>query len=455
MVCFKNRAAKRHGLPMLIMLIALLVAALPLTVIGSTFSQPDSFLTTEQKMDFVLGKSLFEKLWVSSPSSTTASDGLGPLYNARSCLQCHPKNGRGRPTEANNPADVASSMLVRLGLPSQAPEPNYGSQFQTRAVQGVLAEGAIQLAYTPVTVTLDDGEVVTLRKPNITLTQLNYGALHPDTQLSARIAPAVIGLGLLEKIPDDHIIARADPEDTNNDGISGRINEVVDFKTGEKRLGRFGWKAGQPTLLQQNSIALFTDIGISSPMFTSGYGDCTPLQARCRQLPNGNSAHMDDAEASGQMVALITTYTQHLMVPKRRIPDVQKADIDQGEALFSQLGCQNCHTPNFSFTTDKAQRKTINVQPYTDLLLHDLGEGLADHRPEQGANGREWRTAPLWGIGLAGVINDHRFFLHDGRARTLQEAILWHGGEAEQSTRAYRQLSKAQRQQLIQFLESL
>ncbi len=452
MVCLKNRAAKRHGLPMFI---AVLVAALPLTVIGSTFSQPDSFLTTEQKMDFVLGKSLFEKLWVSSPSSTTASDGLGPLYNARSCLQCHPKNGRGRPTEANNPADVAASMLVRLGLPSQAPEPTYGSQFQTRAVQGVLAEGAIQVAYTPVTVTLDDGEVVTLRKPDITLTQLNYGALHPDTQLSARIPPAVIGLGLLEKIPDEQIMALADPEDTDNDGISGRINEVVDFKTGEKRLGRFGWKAGQPTLLQQNSIALFTDIGISSPMFTSGYGDCTPSQTYCRQLPNGNSAHMDNAEASTQMVALLTTYTQHLAVPERRTPIEQKADITQGEILFSRLGCQNCHTPSFSFTIDEPSLGTISIQPYTDLLLHDMGEGLADNRPEQSANGREWRTAPLWGIGLAGMINDHRFFLHDGRARSLQEAILWHGGEAESSARTYRQLSKAQRQQLIQFLESL
>ena len=369
----------------------------------------------EQRMAFHLGSSIFDKLWVSSPSSTTASDGLGPLYNARSCQRCHQQNGRGQPPEAgtNGQTGKALSFLVRLSIPPQSEaqrvalakgeqgvilEPVYGDQLQDFAVSGVLPEGQVVVTYQPVVVRFPDGEEVTLRKPEYQITGLNYGQLHPATLVSPRVAPAMIGMGLLEGIPQENLLAQADPEDRDGDGISGRVNTVWDTQDNKRSVGRFGWKAGAPTLTQQNSAAFAGDVGISTPLFPVGSGACTAAQHACLALPDGNSAHMDNVEASAEMVSMVDFYTAHLAVPARR--KVDDPAVQQGRQWFYQSGCQQCHTPRQE-TGDKAPAALKNqvFWPYTDLLLHDMGDGLADNRPEFSATGREWRTPPVWGIG--------------------------------------------------------
>ncbi|PID42802.1 MAG: thiol oxidoreductase [Gammaproteobacteria bacterium] len=435
------------------------------------FLQPRPDLTMEERLSFVIGKSLFEKLWVSSPSSTTASDGLGPLFNARACSSCHVRNGRGRPVRPDRPNQMATSMMIRLSIPAQTrqqkadlaagiigvvPEPTYGSQIQDVAIQGVMAEGQVAVSYTEMPVRFGEAtqNPVTLRVPEYTITQLNYGPLPDDIQMSPRIAPPMIGLGLLAAISEADILDREDPDDKDRDGISGRANRVWDRQRQKTGIGRFGWKASHPTLLQQNNAALFADIGISSPMFPAGAGECTARQRVCQSLPNGNSPHLDNAEASHEIVNLIEFYTRNIAVPARR--NRTSPEVLDGEASFKKIGCESCHTASYRMpdNTSAARPKQV-IWPYTDLLLHDMGEGLADHRPEFQASGREWRTPPLWGIGLTQVVSRHTRFLHDGRARNLQEAILWHGGEAQASKTGYMELPKEKRNNLITFLESL
>jgi CxxC motif-containing protein (DUF1111 family) len=462
-------------------------AAAPLTTKQSTqssepavskhiFSLPQANLTQEERFSFILGKSLFEKIWVSSPSSTTASDGLGPLYNARSCQSCHIRNGRGQPTSPQKPGQMAASMMMRLSIPAQTeqhkanlaagligvvPEPTYGTQLQNFSVQGLLGEGKAAIRYNEIPITLstaDSGQteqhVISLRTPIYTIEQLNYGPLPSNIQISPRIAPPMIGLGLLAAISEADILAKEDPNDIDKDGISGRVNRVWNIQQQKTSLGRFGWKAGNPTLLQQNNAALHSDIGISSPMFPTGAGECTAQQTDCQSLPNGNSVHLDNAEASAQMVGLIEFYTRNLAVPKRR--NSHMPAVLNGQKTFANIGCQRCHTPRYETPSDapKAQANQV-IWPYTDLLLHDMGEGLADHRPEFQASGREWRTPPLWGVGLTKAVSQHTQFLHDGRARNLYEAILWHGGEAQASKASFMQLPLQDRNNLITFLESL
>lgn len=444
------------------------------TLSSASFSKPSANLTSDELMSFTLGSSLFSKIWVSSPSSTTASDGLGPLYNARSCQSCHVRNGRGKPTKANDSEALAVSMIMRLSIPAQSrrqqemliagqisviPEPTYGTQLQDFSVQGLAAEGRVKVRYQEIPVLFpSDGNTtsnsVSLRKPEYYIEQLNYGPMHPDTQISPRVAPPMIGLGLLASIKESDILANEDPDDRNNDGISGRANRVWDIQKQQTRIGRFGWKAGNPTLQQQNNAALHADIGISSPMFPQGYGECTTWQTRCQEQPNGNSAHLDNAEASTQMVDLIEFYTRNLAVPAKR--NTSTPAVVNGQKTFADIGCQDCHTARYITDSDvpPAQSNQI-IWPYTDLLLHDMGDGLADNRDEFLATGREWRTPPLWGIGLTQAVSGDTQFLHDGRARNLLEAILWHGGEAQPSKTRFMQLQQTDRNNLITFLESL
>ncbi len=434
------------------------------------FSQPAANLAFEKRLDFKLGNSIFKKLWVPAPSSTTASDGLGPLYNARSCMQCHVRDGRGHTPESDWPADNAVSLFLRLSIPAQneeqakalasgqqgvIPEPTYGTQLQDFAVTGLAAEGHLKIRYTEELVTLADGESVALRRPSYSITHLGYGPLHPDTMFSPRIAPAMIGLGLLESIPDASILALSDPDDQNKDGISGKANHVWNPQTQTLSLGRFGWKAGAATLNQQNNAAFNGDIGISTPYANNPYGECTPQQKACLQLPHGGSAHLDGVEAPNSMIALLLFYTRHIAVPARR--DADKTEVLAGKEIFYNSGCIDCHQPTFKTSTRPALPELSNqlIWPYTDLLLHDMGAGLADNRPEYQASGSEWRTPPLWGIGLTQTVSKKTHYLHDGRARTLLEAILWHGGEAEQAKLTVKNMPTSDRHNLIKFLESL
>jgi CxxC motif-containing protein (DUF1111 family) len=421
------------------------------------------------ELRFKVGNGLFKEVWVSSPASTKESDGLGPLFNAKSCQLCHIKNGRGHPPRGNWPDADALSMVLRLSIPGEArngkpardnlmpdarPEPVYGTQLQDLSIEAHRAEGKIHVTYSEFEVVLSDGERVSLRRPTYSITHLGYGPLHPETQISPRSAPAMIGLGLLEAIPSEAILKHADPDDVDGDGISGRPNWVPE--DGGARLGRFGWKAANATLAQQTAEAFANDIGVSSPLIDKPSGDCTAAQSLCLNAPNGNTPPDGGAEINQDLFDLVVFYSQNLAVPARRNP--RSPAVLRGKALFSKIGCAACHVP--SFTTganvpggDHLANQTI--WPYTDLLLHDMGDGLADNRPEREANGREWRTPPLWGIGLTERVNGHTFFLHDGRARNVLEAILWHGGEAKGARHRFTQLSKADRDALIAFVNSL
>ncbi len=432
------------------------------------FSHPNGNMPFEQRLDFRVGNGIFKKIWVSSPSSTTANDGLGPLYNARACSRCHIGNGRGHPPEDN--ADSAVSMFLRLSIPPQdeqqrqalasgrvgvIPEPTYGTQLQDAAVRGLKGEGRMRISYREIPLILSEGEQASLRAPEYRVSDLNYGPLHPQAMLSPRVTPAMIGLGLLEQIPAAAIEAAADPQDSDGDGISGRANRVWNQQTGQSDLGRFGWKAGMPNLNQQNVSAFNGDIGIATPAIPRPQGDCTAQQSQCLQMPNGNSEMHDNVEASRVMTDLLLLYTRNIAVPKRR--DVAAPEVLAGKQAFYQAGCQRCHTPSFTTANNPTlpQLSQQKIWPYSDLLLHDMGEGLADNRPEFSATGREWRTPPLWGIGLTETVSGHSYYLHDGRARNLLEAILWHGGEAAASQQAVIAMPKTQRHNLIRFLESL
>lgn len=431
----------------------------------NAFSQPSGNISFEKELDFKVGNGLFKKLWVSSPSSTLASDGLGPLFNARACQRCHLKDGRGHPPEG--PEDNATSMLMRVSIPGgPSPEeiadyiatrddPVYGGQIQDFSVAGVAAEARIEITYTEQVIPLSGGETASLRAPQYDLTNLGYGALHPDIMISPRVAPQMIGLGLLDAIPAADILARADPDDANGDGISGRAQIVMSAEYGVPMLGRFGLKAGKPSVWEQSAAAFSGDIGISSPLHPAGYGDCTEAQEKCRAAPNGNTAAHDGAEIGEVGLELVSFYSSNLGVPARR--DINDPQVLRGKQVFYETGCISCHTPKHVThrLEDQPEQSFQLIWPYTDLLLHDMGPGLADNRPEARATGQEWRTPPLWGIGLTETVSGHTYFLHDGRARNLLEAVLWHGGEAEPHKQSVIDMPPPDRAALIRFLKSL
>ncbi len=434
------------------------------------FSHPSHGVGLEGEARFNVGNAIFRKLWVAAPSSTQASDGLGPLYNARGCQNCHLKDGRGRPPLSNFPDETAVSMFLRLSIPPETdeqkkllaerriasiPDPVYGNQLQNIAIPGHAGEGNMHITYSDVPVTLAGGQVVTLRKPAYSVTDLAYGPMHPKVMLSPRIATPMIGLGLIEAIPEADIRANTDPDDANKDGISGRANEVWSVSGNRVRLGRFGWKAGEAMILDQSAVAAATDIGLSTPLVPLAAGDCTATQTSCINAPNGNSERQGGFEVSKELLDLVTFYSQNLAVPARR--GAADETVLKGKVLFHNAGCAACHRPSFTTGVVEGQPHLSKqlIWPYSDILLHDMGEGLADGRPEGVADGREWRTAPLWGVGLTEIVSGHSFLLHDGRARNLEEAILWHGGEAQKARDAYAALPREDREALVKFVNSL
>ncbi len=400
-----------------------------------------------QGLDIAVGQALFERIWVSSPSSTRAADGLGPLFNARSCAACHPGGGRGRLLDDGGGPDI--SLLARLRDANGAGDSVYGVQLQGMAVPGLPAEGRLVLGFEYRGVPLADGTTVTLRRPVARVADPGYGPLDPDTRFSLRLAPNLAGMAALEAIDDADIAAMADPDDVDGDGISGRLHWLTSESYGKRVPGRLGFKATAAGIDEQTRIAFVQDIGISVPGRAAGFGECTVAQAACRAAPHGNSPGPDDPEASALVVDLVSGFVASLPPPSPRPMD---ADARAGEALFHDIGCHSCHRP--VFTVRREDESTYDVKPYTDLLLHDMGEGLADGVPEGDANPGEWRTAPLWGIGAVTAGGDASL-LHDGRARTLLEAILWHGGEAAGTVERVRTLDARQRDQLIRFLKTL
>ena len=428
----------------------------------NAFSLPSANLPPSRRVDFSVGNSFFRSPWVTAPSTTTARDGLGPLFNTNACQNCHIKDGRGHPP----PPDAANSvsMLVRLSIPDEpqyakvieqlgvVPEPVYGGQFQDMAVPGVVPEGKVRVEYTPVSVRFKDGSEVELRKPVLQITQLGYGPLHPDTRFSARVAPPMIGLGLLEAIPEDAILANAAAQAKDKNGINGRPNRVWDDELQKTVIGRFGWKAGQPNLNQQNVHAFSGDMGLTTRL--RPFDDCTDAQTACKQAPNGNGPN-GEPEVSDNILRLVLFYSRNLAVPARR--GINDEQVLAGKNLFFQAGCQSCHTPKYTTAANAAEPELASqvIRPYSDLLLHDMGDGLADNRTEFQASGRDWRTPPLWGIGLTQAVSGHTQFLHDGRARNLLEAVLWHGGEAQAAQQQVLAFNAEQRAALLAFLNSL
>jgi CxxC motif-containing protein (DUF1111 family) len=433
----------------------------------SVFSHPSANMEFDRQLDFRVGDGIFRKLWVSAPSSTVSSDGLGPLFNARACQSCHLKDGRGSPPA--RPDEMAVALLLRLSIPPQSEaeraaladfrtpviaEPVYGGQLQTFSTPGIAAEGRVTIEYRPMPVTLADGTIVELRAPAYSATDLNYGPLQTDTMMSPRLAPPMIGMGLLEDIPADEILAHADPDDADGDGISGRPNWSWNLAEDRLALGRFGWKAGVPTIAQQSAMAFGSDIGISSAMVPAWAGDCTAAQADCMAAPDGRDPG-EGVEIPQAMFDLVVFYARNLAVPARR--DVDDPPVLAGKRLFYESGCVACHVPKYVTGRDTDPEQSFQlIWPYSDLLLHDMGEGLADDRPEGAATGSEWRTAPLWGLGLAETVGGgSAYYLHDGRARSILEAVLWHDGEAAPSKNRVVAMSREDREALLAFLRSL
>lgn len=430
-------------------------ATVPVLTDAQAFTLPSANLPEAERSTFQIGRTFFRKRWVPAPASTQASDGLGPLFNAASCESCHRRNGRSFPPDGFE--DSAASLVLKLSIPGNPealPDPIYGTQLQDQAVAGQVAEGRVKITYEEVEVALSGGEIATLRAPSYAATDLGYGPMHPDVRLSPRVAPQMIGLGLLEAVPAEDLLAWADPEDSDGDGISGRPNSVWSVEHEQPMLGRFGLKAGTPTLRHQAALALSRDMGLSNPLFPDPWGTCTEAQTDCRAAPHGDGdVRGTEVDAAG--LDLITFYSRNLGVPARR--DVDDPEVLRGKEVFYTTGCTACHRPSFVTLRlqDHPEQSFQLIWPYTDLLLHDMGPGLADNRPEARATGREWRTPPLWGIGLTAQVSGRATFLHDGRARSLLEALLWHGGEAQSQRDAVVAMPPKDRAALLRFLESL
>jgi len=407
-----------------------------------------TFLATNspaaRQRTFAFGNRLFNTKWAQFPASVKSFDGLGPTFNRNSCSGCHTRDGRGRPPE--HPGDPMNSMLVRLSGPDGKPLPAYGDQLEDRAILGVEPEGRAIIDYTEIPGAYGDGTPYQLLDPHLHFTDLAYGPL--DAALvSPRVAPAVIGLGLLEAVPVATLEALEDPDDADGDGISGRINWLTDYQ-GKRAAGRFGWKANVATLAEQSAGAAVGDIGITTALRPDQ--NCPSVQVSCTA-----ARAQPDPEMSDRFFDRLMAYIHTLAVPQARGFDTDL--VKAGEEAFKNFGCASCHLPTLQSGPDDTFPELANqtFHPFTDLLVHDMGEGLADHRPDGSASGSEWRTAPLWGIGLIQQVNGHDRLLHDGRARGPAEAILWHGGEAEKAKEAFRTAPKAERDALIAFLNAL
>lgn len=413
----------------------------------TAFSHPILGLNNQEEDLFALGKSFFRIPWVAAPSATTARDGLGPLFNANTCIHCHPHNGAGVAVDVEG--KMNRTLLLRLSHRSPTdqtvlertgfePDSTYGAQLSIHANHGVRTEAKVNVTYKEISKAYADGMHYTLRQPYYHINNLGYGALDADTIAAPRIGLALVGLGLLEKIPEQAILAYEDEEDKNQDGISGKANFVFDPETNSTRLGRFTWKASASSIKHQVAAAAHNDMGLSNPFFPTD--NCTQKQREC--LEKAQSVTLDLPQ---ERLDAITFYLQNLAIPVQR----KSSAFEEGKALFETLQCAACHIPSFIMA------QGVRIAPYTDLLLHDMGEGLADGRSEFLATGSEWRTPPLWGIGLYDKVSGEGNYLHDGRARSLQEAILWHGGEAEKSKNAFLSLDKKSREKLVDFLHSL
>lgn len=468
---------RRAFLPMLPMLLVLGAAPAPaaqaVVIDRDAFSRPLGEQDEATRERFLRGRSLFRRAWVVGPTADGAGAGLGPLYNRLSCIACHPANGRGR--SPDGPQERLQSMLVRLSLPGQGPHggprplPAYGDQLNEEGVPGVPGEARVALRWQETRIHLPDGQAVSLRRPLLAFSELGYGPLPRQVLTSPRVGQGVYGLGLLAAVPE--AVLRAWATQPLPDGVRGRLNRVWDPVAQRMAVGRFGWKANVASLEAQVVQAAAGDLGLSSPALP--HPACAPRQTACQQagrvatvLAAAASGPASEASAgasaaasmrapnppaarpelSAEEVAQLTLYLRELAPPPAQGDG--EPSIERGRQLFGQAGCVHCHRPALPLASGGS------AAAYTDLLLHDLGPGLADGRPDFAASGRHWRTAPLWGLGRVPGINEHSQYLHDGRARSLLEAVLWHDGEARASRQRFAALSRTDREAVLAFVAS-
>lgn len=416
------------------------------------FTNPLPLLDPADESRFDRGDDLFEMEFVMATGADADDDGLGPFFNAVSCEACHIEDGRGRAPLFDG--ETQTGLLIRLALPDVTlnhgtlPDPLYGGQLQDLAIDGLAPEATFRIEYTEISGTFADGTPYRLRQPTYIIENTVYGDVDANTSFSPRVANHMIGLGLLEAVTEETILRYADPNDSDGDGISGRPNMVWDAVNNQMAIGRFGWKANEPNLLQQTAGAFNGDMGITTSL--NAYQPCSEMQADCLAALSGG-----EPELSDDSLQAVTFYVSTLAVPAQR--DWDDPQVQTGQQIFMDAQCSSCHLPELEtgLHPSIAAASFQTIRPYTDLLLHDMGEGLADGQRNFLATGSEWRTAPLWGIGLIETVNGHTYYLHDGRARNLMEAILWHGGEAQASRDFVLQLSVAEREALIAFLKSL
>lgn len=415
-------------------------------VAGSLSAVP---LDAAQRQQFEKGSAEFDTRWVPL-FNIGGSWGRGPTSNAEACSDCHAGHGRGRAPQAGD--ERFTSMLLRLSVAgtdsrgAPLPHPAYGLQLQEQGVLGkVPPEGRAVISWQDFEVRFADGESVTLRRPRVGIEDPGFGP-PGDILVSARVAPPVFGLGLLEAVSEETLTQVALAQ--QRIGYGGRLNRVWDEQAQTHRPGRFGWKATQPTIMQQAAAAFLADIGVTTPLYPEQNCPLPQVACRAQPAPSGPEQNQPAFDA-------LVFHLRALSAPARRHPD--DPTVIRGEALFERAHCAVCHLPELRTGDYPPLPQIANrvIRPYTDLLLHDMGEGLADARPEFQAGGRDWRTPPLWGLGLSGTVNGNTTLLHDGRARNVTEAILWHGGEAGAAREAYRQLSRSDREALTAFLDSL
>lgn len=411
-----------------------------------------SGLNDEQYDKFILGRSFFTIPWVEAPSVTTARDGLGPLFNANSCISCHPSNGRGilfsgenvasrsliaKVATKANKSEVHQSYLKYNGF---VPHEIYGNQISINGVHGVPFEGKIDIKFEEKIIEFPDGEIAILSKPNYSLKELNYGLLDENSMVSYRMPTTLNGMGLISQISDEDILRNVDVDDSDNDGISGKANFVYSKLTKKEELGRYTWKASVATLKEQVANAANNDMGLTTTI--NQKDNCTKLQKECNEAPKSK----DEIDLPDERLDAITYYLKNL----RTFSAKENGEYNKGLELFNEVGCVKCHVSSFNTS------KGFEIRPYSDFLLHDMGEDLADGFSEFAASGSEFRTAPLWGLALHEKINKQKpRLLHDGRAESFQEAILWHGGEAQSAKVNYMNLTKKKRVELINFLKGL
>ena len=423
------------------------------------FSEPAGVLTLKQRQTFMVGRSVFNRQWA-AVTSLNGDWGLGPTFIADRCSACHINTGRGSPPEHG---EQMLSMLVRLSLPGEGvhgaprPHPNYGDQLQNRSLDGrnvdlayagspVPPEADIYLDWDERTVTFPDGEAIELRSPKLRIEKLNFGPLGADIMTSVRIAQPIFGLGLFEAVSEQTLLEIARVQKTL--GFNGRPNYVWDSINQRTALGRFGWKANQPSLKQQIVSAAIGDMGVASRFFPDQ--NCPPVQDICaRHLP-GNVPELGTNE-----IDTLELWLRGLAVPARR--DMQNPDVRKGQQLFVQAQCAVCHVPELRTGAFPGMRQLSDqtFRAYTDMLLHDMGDGLADGRPDFKAGPRDWRTPALWGLGMSQTVSGSTAMLHDGRARNVTEAILLHGGEAERAREAFRNMAKSERDAIVRFVEAI